>query len=517
MVFTKCQSCGTEVPATMSFCSSCGSPVSHENAEVFASNKMKPGMSLKKLLIPAIAVVVVLVALVIVGISVLKPSKYEFRNGSVYISPGDETVVIIPHNKGKVELDGYLRSGIRSLDGTKAVQLISEDDVEWDTLLYITDKVQTIGDGIQSVWLAPSGNAFAYTREYDETDHTAELWLYSDGKSKKLADDFAFGNNNCTISPDGKTVAYVSCNDDTYTCIVWDGKTSTNLGKDVAPVAVADGSKYIYYTKNDFLYVQRGLNSDNKEKLGDNVYQIYANKDLSQLVYSYGSKSYISRNGGKKEPLSGQIGYFVLPGGTATFYDSRVTVLGLSAFAGTFYCNSDNAIVCINAKYETHRVAKNVGEAYLSTDGKTLMYSSRDSIYRVNGIKADAEAVEIVDGDVERFVAVDDGSAVFFITEDDEIFYQRGMSKPTLVTGDFTFDGYGTGYSLYKGNTLYYVSDEELFVSTGDRGVRVGGFDGEVFYVSAGPFAVAVSTDDDGETLNYRSTDGKKFELMHQS
>ena len=516
MDFTKCQVCGTEVPKSMMFCSSCGNPIDHEAAVAVAPEKTRAGISLKKLLIPAIALIVV-VAAVIVGLTMFKPSKYEYRKGSLYISSNEDSVIIIPHNKAKVEIDGYLRTGYRSLDGIKAAQLIAEDGDDWDTLLYITDKIQTISDGVHSVWLASSGNAFAYAAEYNNSDNTAELWLYSDGKSKMLSDEFSVSSYNCTISPDGKSLAYVTFDGEEYTCVVTDGKTVVKLGKDITPVGVADGAKYIYYNKSGTLYVQTGISGDVKEKLGDDANNIYANKDLSQVFYTSNSKSYVSINGGKKQALTGSRSYLVVPSGTAFFSDSNITICGITSFANTFYCNSDNALIYINGKYETSRIAKNVDDAYLATDGKTLTYLSRNSIYKVNGTKSGAVAVEIVTDDVESFIAVDNGSAVYYINEDDEIYYQKGTGSPSLVTSDFSYGGYGMGYALYAGNTFYYISDDEVFVSSGSRGTRIGGIDGEPYYISASKYAIAISSDDDGDTLSYRSVDGKKFDLMHQS
>jgi hypothetical protein len=224
------------------------------------------------------------------------------------------------------------------------------------------------------------------------------------------------------------------------------------------------------------------------------------------------SKAYISRNGGKREPLSGSISMLLTPSGTSYYHSSIVSVYGISNFANTFYRRDDGDIIRINGRYETDSIAKEVYEVYLAQDGNTLTYSRNENIYKVNGKKSKDDATQIVDGDVFTFLATIDGRAVYYINEDGEIFYQKGTGKSVSVTNDVT----GFDFTLFKGKTFYYVSDDELYVSSGGKGKRVDGFNGEVKGVSGGMHTLSVTADDDGEILFYRSTDGKKFEILRQ-
>ena len=520
---TICRNCGAEVPDTMRFCASCGTQIEFgtDNARNGSDDDIVPGkgrkpalnfnFNFKKLIIPAIVLVVVIVA-VIIAVNIFMPGKYMQTKGSVLLEDGDETVIIIPSGKNKIEeIEGDLENGAFSMDGTAAAALIDEYDVEGFALYLVSDKPKLIADEVESYWFAASGDVIAYTKEYDSREGTAELWLYSGGQSKLLTSEFSY-YNNCAISPDGKTLAFTTYDGERYRGALWDGKATTDLGRDVLPLAVSNGAKYIYYTRNDSFYVQKGTNDENREKLGENIRSIRANKDLTQIVFNYDSKGYISRNGGKRESLSGSIYSFILPRGAASHYSSGVTIYGISNFADTFYRNADDGIVHINSKYETSRVVSNVDYlVFLADDGKTLTYLKNDRISRVDGKKASAESIQIA-RDVETYVATSDGNAVFFIDEDDEIKYIKGTGNSVTVSNDYSNEG----FTLFKGTTLFYISESELYSSAGAKGTRVSGIAGDVEYVQADMFSILVVTDDGGDTLVYRSMDGKKFDLIYE-
>ncbi|MCL2627103.1 MAG: zinc ribbon domain-containing protein [Oscillospiraceae bacterium] len=521
MNIAKCNTCGADMPEIMNFCTSCGSKADHttvlpvipvyvgENAS--ATKFSFDFNSLKKFIKPVIAAAIAMVA-IIVAVNIFIPAKYESSKGTVYIASGDGSVIIIPNGGSKVEIDGTLMNSARSLDGTKAAALISEGSVQTGLLYLITDRPQIIMDEVYAFWLSANGNAVAYITEHNPHDGTAELWLHSDGKNTRISSDY-YAHGSCAISPNGKVVAFVTADGDRHTGIVWDDKIN-ELGRGTSPVAISDNARYIYYIRDDSLYVQNGLKGDDREKLGDNVNSIIVSKDLSQVIYNSNSRAYISRKGGAREALSGSIGSFVLPMGTgSTYMTNNVRILGVTNFSNTFYRNTDSAIIRINSKYETDSVVRSVNNAYLANDGRTLTYMRNDRIYKVNGMAPQAEPIQIVSGEVTSFIATSNGSAVYFVNDASELLYQKETGKPTTVTSDFSSR---SAYSLFKGSTLFYVSDKELFVSTGARGRRVSGFDGDVQSVSADLFSVDVISSEYGDTSYYRSTDGNKFDLISQ-
>jgi len=105
-------------------------------------------------------------------------------------------------------------------------------------------------------------------------------------------------------------------------------------------------------------------------------------------------------------------------------------------------------------------------------------------------------------------------AAVFFINDDSEIYYQKGSMKPALVTNDYSYRGYGAGFTLFKGKTLYYITDEVMYSSSGAKGKPISGFNVDVQSISNDTVCLYVSTRDGSDAYYYRSFDGKKFELL---
>jgi hypothetical protein len=65
--------------------------------------------------------------------------------------------------------------------------------------------------------------------------------------------------------------------------------------------------------------------------------------------------------------------------------------------------------------------------------------------------------------------------------------------------------------SLHNGQTLFYISDDELFSSTGDKGQLVRGIDGRVTGLYAYALTIFIEVTDLGETITYFSEDGRTF------
>lgn len=517
----KCKNCGADIPANMKFCGTCGTPaepavaVEAEAAPTGTLDTDKTTHSkLKKFIMPVVAVAAVIIVACI-AFNILKSSNYVEKKSYIYIMQDEDSVVIEPNGKGKIMLEGSLINENHSLDGSKAAILINENDNdngsngEGYSLYHVTDKATFVTDGVYDMRMSLSGDGIVFTKEQDNSDYTAELCLWAGGKVRTITTEFST-RNGFNISPDGKIVTYTLYDEDKLEVegYYFDGK-NTSLGKDVVPVAISNGAKYVYYIKKDSFYVQKGANRDSKNKLGENIYRYIFNTDLSQIVYNYNEKSYISCNGGEKNSLTGSMSNFLTPDGTVADY----YVIGVSSFADTYYYTTSSNIVHINGKFETNNVVKNVNNPQLMNDGKTIIYQKSDRVHKIDGTKENAKDIELVEKDVVNFIAVSDGSAIYFINDDDELFYQKGKGKPVKVGEDLSGSSlYGDYWTMYKGSKLFYISDEELCWSTGGKGKVVTDINGDVEYVFANTDYVMVGSADHDEYLRYLSKDGNKFE-----
>ncbi|MDR1689949.1 MAG: zinc ribbon domain-containing protein [Clostridiales bacterium] len=550
----KCKTCGANVPAGMKFCASCGAAV--ERTEVSAATSKESnsdnneggkrrGLNLNKLIIPAVIIIAVL-GIAFVSLSLLKPDKYGKIVGKISITNDRENnvVIIYPNGKGKSNIDGECELGQYNFEETKAAFLIREEEGDEGSSLYlVTDEVKLIDDNVHRFSFSASGNAIAYVKNFDSAEKTGELWLYYNNK-KDLINEKAEGKP--FISPKGSAIGYVAYDGGDKVGYVWDGKEH-EIGEDTIPIAVSDGAKYIYYKKTDTLYVQKGTKGDEREKLSEIplAISLMLNKDLSQVIYSKfdeneGTKSYISRSGGEGEFLSDQmIGRLIIPSGTKRLscdYDlfTFIDLYPVSDFSDTFGRTTGTSceLYRITQKYDAINIGMDIDTVYsgvfLADDGKTMIYSRDGSVYKINGMEENPNPERIFTGDVLRFLAVSDGSAVFYVKNNNEIYYKKGKDEPTLVSDDQIDENSPKVAQsvLLNGKTLYYAIGNELYFSEGAKGKLVNEFEFDIYGVSIEGGAVIVSTyiDERGYDPNirsyeqilhhYRSTDGKNFELV---
>lgn len=489
-------------------------------ASIAASLKISNPNIVKFGLLGVIALVAIIFIVIIAALSGGGGGKYSEAKGQIRIMNRRDigVVTVIPHGKSQIDVEGTLVGSGRSLDGRKGFVLIDEGDGDGYTLYHITGKLNKVSDGVSQAWFSASGNGLAYITEdsIDWGGGTAELWHFNGGSPRKITNNFML-YGPCVLSPNGKIVAYANLGSDgeRINGVVWNGKEN-ELGRDVLPAAVSDGARYIYIIRNqETMFVQRGFNQDKRERLGDANSVLMLNRDLSQAIVRHESRSVISIKGRERQNLSGIVEGFLTPRNAAAFSSGSYIIYGIDSFAHSFYVNSNSDLVRVNGKFETSNVIRNIDDAYLAADGKTVLYLRNDSIFKVNGRKQNAEPNRLVDGNVMMFIATSKGNAVFYIDDEYDVFFKKGNSRPSNIFGeytsrDFPWGVYGGFYALYKGSTLFLVYEEEIYSSSGSKAQKIRGIE-DVTAVSAGMFDVLVTTNDHGDIIYYHSTNGRRF------
>lgn len=526
MTSFKCKNCGADIRPDMKFCGTCGTPLSErqeaENGEPAAAGQRK------KTKLPVIVIVVLIAAAGIV-LSFIKPSKYE-QLSLLYLAQEEDRVLINPdkNGKAKVSIEGlYIYE--YSFDSKTAAVVVnigsSEEDEEY-SLYYVADKATFISDEVGNVAIAGWGESIVFTGMKEDDSEITELYIWEGGKTVTITEDYV-DRMGYSISPDGKTVAYTVYDEaeDEYVGCYYNGD-EISLGKDVIPIAISDGAKYVYYAKNGALYVQLGTDSGSRRKLGDDIDALNFNKSRTDVIFSNGTESYICRNGGEKELISGTFTDLLLPEGTVVrnewCYAFLYQTHCIADFAETFYKDDDDSIYYIDSKYKTNKVVSNIDKALLMQDGKTIIYQKGDSIYKVNGMKENGEEKVLVEEDVIDYLATSDGKAVYFYNMDNELMYQKGNDKPVLVgedlEGDFDKGFSYVDWAIFDGNKIYYVSDNELFWSTGGKGTvtAVDGMEGDIISVRVQGGILYVGISDETNSYFYQSNDGENFHLYRE-
>jgi hypothetical protein len=481
-------------------------------APATAEKRQKKKFLSKKVLVPAAVVVVAAIVALVLFSTVFKADKYiKTQGANTYNFSGDEFIFIAADGTRTAIDAGDYESFASGRDGKSAAFILADEDYELYSLYYSDGgkpKLVAEGDNIRFV-LAASGSALAYAI-YDEGDNSRSesvLSVYSGGKSTQISKSAS--SSNICVSPDGKAVAFISDYDEDdgdFTAYVWNGK-STQLGKNKSPAAISNGGKLFYYFNKDRnFYVQKGDKDDTKQRLGNDVYIELFNADSSQVIFTDGGSSYISRDGGEKQKLSGEFGYLILP---------RNCAGTVTSFANTYYLSSGGNIVRIDKKFATENVVRNTdyGGVVLADDEKTILYMKSDDVYRVNAAKASAEP-ELLARDVGGFIPCGDGKSFFYVNEDEELYFQKGTGKPKrLADLDDLTAGSDT---LYKGKTLYYADDGELRSTDGDTVVSSGfrGIDGDVTSIYVNDYFITVQARDRGDYILYISRDGKNFDIL---
>ena len=523
-----CPQCGSANDANVRFCQNCGcdmtaapapapveapvaeeAPAAPEAPAHVAEPKEKKG-GLKKVIIGVAAVVVVaLIALVcvkLIGGGAGGAGNYLAIKSEMFTYQGEDEFYIGDAKSKIVTIDTESTRGYDvSMYGDKAV-VLTKDDVLY---YYSNGKVEKVSEDVYSYRFCADGSAVAFTTEGDDY---YDLHVYTGGKVKDIAKEVD-GYTYC-ISPDGSAVGYIGDmddKDDDFKGYVWNGSKSQELGKNKAAIALSDGGKYVYYFKgndDNTIFVQKSTNEDTKIKLTDNLDSLYLNADGTEaLVIDRDGKTSVSAKAGEKVKLSSSKLYPLLPTYSGcSVWQRGFTVYGVKSFANILFREyGSDKIVSSNSKYETETVVKNAESAQLAEDGKTLYFMKGDSIRMINASKKNADAVTLVDEDVRYFVVCADSKSVLFLNDDREVFLQKGTGKPKMITDDYD------DIDMYKGSVVFYITDEELFSTTGGKATKITGLTGDVTEVYGGMFGVQVSTNDDGDYYVYYSNNGKSF------
>jgi RNA polymerase subunit RPABC4/transcription elongation factor Spt4 len=558
----KCKQCGGIIKQGEDFCGSCGAAVNEadftpENAAAGAAQiagnitegigkavdkgaeaVKNAGKSLRsrfddpeerKKLLPKItagvaAVLVIIIAIVLVN--VLTPPQFTLNNKTVSIvSQEDDEIVVSMTNGKNISFDGVLDGSGFSVDRSKAIIYISEDgqydeDYAGSSLYLIGEKSELVSaDNVIAADLSTDGNAIIYATDYYLDDETYtefyDLVLWKNGKTVTLADDTTL--RDAYISPDGSAVFFSITDEDDdskNTAYLYANGKIIEVDDDITPIGVSNGGKYIYYSSEENYYVQTGEDANSRRKLGENIYSLYFNKDNTELLYYSDPRAYITVDGGEKHALTDAVNVPIFPENTA-FYGSNY---GVKTFANVLYYSDEYDVIRITKDFDSETVVKGVTSPYVTDDNQTLFYIKNYSIRKINAMKTGAEETTVAE-DAWYFKMLPDGSAVWYVNYDGDLYYKKGNSDEVRVDTDVDaanslYEGFWT---LHKGKTLYYISDGELFYTeNGKKGTRISGFDDDIYRVSSGGEKIYAYGEVD-EEYYYESTDGINFEPVENN
>ena len=484
-----CNNCGYKGDSGK-FCPKCGSPLSEETKEAVvnpveaaqeavvtdetsaavptekkadeakkAANPKKP-LNTKLIATIAIAAVPVIALFTVIRVLFSGNSGFDTYGKDIIFIDNTDSGSIIYTADGKLldgpECDDY--STKSSMDLTKHVMLTDEKD------LYLVTKKDNVkvDDDVFSFAVSVTGDGIVYVKDYK--DGVGDIYLYTKGKSTKVDSDAS--RYNMVVSPDGKSIAYMDNDGDCHLYI--NGKLKDDKLRNSTPVAISDGGKYFYYTKNDNLYVQV---KDESNKLGADVSTITFNRDLTEAIYSYNGKTYFCKKGKEADETVTTKGAcrILVPANATVSYsyadDIEVYTIGKDSLSNSA-CILDGGIYYINDDMVAEKIISSYNKCLLSDDGNTLVYYKGDDLYKVENLKKSLEAEEIL-GKVELRTSTlcgnDDLSVLYYYdTAEKELRCFKGK-KPEMVYDDIIYD-----YSLkVVDNSLYFIGNYDEYNNSG--------------------------------------------------
>jgi hypothetical protein len=462
----------------------------------------KSSINIKKILmiaVPAFAVVLIgIIALVVVS----SISPYGTKQDLVFLR-GDDKTIIGFNNGSKQDVNVIMHDAPQiSIDGTKGAFMAEwEYDSESMTnngfLYYVsgTGAPVKVAEDVYGFTLASSGKGLIYWTNYDTELKLAELNLF-DGKSSTRIYGDAYYDREMTsaaISPDGGTVFYLTDVEGNFwseTGFESTAFVSTNGSKgeqfrvkDIQPIAISNGAKYLYYIRHrdgsSSFMAQRGMGASDDTRLisWDNYNQQVSaqfNNDYSQVVFNDSGDSFISVKAGDRTRISSNstINSFIIPDNAQVFVnaDNNSTVYGFSDFKGKVF-NNDDGLFLLNRKLERQRISRYAYNITMSNDGKKIYHIDGASLRIANPSKPEAERPTIA-RNVQSYVI--SGSHAYYVDYNGEL--QRTTAKDSGDNSGTRIVDFVDAYSLAvsgKGTVFYLCEDSDLFTVSGTKANKV--------------------------------------------
>ncbi|MDR0196728.1 MAG: hypothetical protein LBI36_00710 [Oscillospiraceae bacterium] len=411
----------------------------------------------------------------------------------------NEEKTFVINDDGTVnEVSGRLRGREqKSVDGTKAAFIVSDTTWSAGTLYYASGKgapVKVAEDVLDFV-LSDSGEGMAFYVNYDPSAYVADLMVYDVKDAQAHAIDhnayyrdsgdyyynfYHYIGSYAVISPDGKSVMYKADyeNGEHTLKINVNGKSDT-VGRNADGIAVADGAKFMYFTKTTdtgtALYASKGTDAQevrlDRVSTGVSYNRYHFNADYSQIVFvNADGRTCISVRGGDKSNLANSVVVLFLVPDNARFrayeggYDAHnVYVYGFGDFKNSVFLSGNGELNAIDGKLEKQVIAGDVsiGNSTVSKDGKWVYYVNYSGILKKASASDSTLPAQTVASGVSDFVLAPDGDTVYYITLDGELYQKKSGAegRGTKIDGN-AYVGYDYDAILISGDgKVYFLSD----------------------------------------------------------
>lgn len=242
---------------------------------------------------------------------------------------------------------------------------------------------------------------------------------------------------NVSSSPDGKTVAYVKYpdtinNGETEAFYSVNGGEPISLGKGVITLGISNNGDYIYYykvnqNKKKDLYVKRNNKSF---QLTDDLRYIYFNRDLTEIMYSTHTDSYICINGKNTARIKSKVVNDVIIPKSGIKKKSSTgdyVIYGVDTFRNKVMVCDTKTLYLITDKFETIEIDNELNikkQIVISQTGDKLLYvDNENNLVKVTDLQAKLKK-EVISSRIKSYAASLDLSHVYYMNDIERLYFR---------------------------------------------------------------------------------------------
>ncbi len=453
----------------------------------------------KNIKIIAGAVVALILIICIASCAMSGGSRFTTKEKEVtYFKTDSETMVTLDGKE--ITVDEGISSIVYSAD--KSMAVVKDKDA---TLFVVagTELVE-VAQEVEYFVISNYGDSIAYVTDTKDKLGTLNLYTVSKKKSVEIAEEVYAGD--LVLSPDGKSVAYLSDCDieegfygygGSVTGSVYvskNGKEGKEVAGDSVPLAVSNGGKHVFYIKDG-----KKLFMD-EIKLGSDIHsRVYFNQDCTEIVFNEDDDTHYFTVK-MKEPVKVKKGEFTGIYAPAAMVKAAILTSNSKYAAETLGIDSLNkALWCLNyceAYYvfdkgeETEKLSNYLTKYQMSVDGKSMLYQDGGELLLIKDIVKSREEERVAHGlyGMNNFVASEDLKDIYYYnTDEDELCYLK-KGEGVRIADDAENFVYSDKYGV-----IYFIEDDELFYATnsakskkdvcGEEVTAVTVVNGEVYFL----------------------------------
>ncbi len=415
---------------------------------------------------------------------------------------------LITYTGKKIAIDEGIYRSEFNYNNTFAT-VLDLDNVLWAVN---TKKAVKIAEDVSDFTISLYGDTVVY-KVKDGNDFTVYAYDVAKKKSKKIYDD---NYSSVVISSNGKYIAL--CNTDGDLMVSKKGASAKKEYSDARPVAITNDGKNIFLLKNDKFCL-----NDEKICNRDSLSKISFNITRDEVLYSVnGSTYYFTVK--FKEPVKvkgDSLSGVILPENTASVGGNYETTYGVKSFNG-ITLNLEGAVYYMSKKGDSiEKLCGGYNDYVMSSDGRSLVYTSGGSIYKIADVRKTAEPKKLGNElDARILFASDDLKTVYYVNTDRELRFLKKDGKGELIADDISVYGVSSAVALYDKKLkcmVYANTDNEILTAKTTKKSRQKLSMGEVNPIgifSNGTNTYVYVVDEDNNSMIYHVTSIKKVKKI---